>query len=245
MEKQPRYEAVVKMVAERIRSGELKPGDRLEGEYDLAQKLGVGRSSVREGLRLLQRAGYLESRNGVGSFVLKRPAKPVQNSLNELRSLGEMIADAGCAVGSRGLWVRHLAGEPDWCAKLALPEDAAVVAVLRERWAGERQIALVLNVFPQALVGGGLDDGIPEGAFRRLEEGWGVTPRSALTRFKGLDPGCPWDREAVKALGAPVLRMEQLHFDEDENPVFFSIDYIRTDLMDLTLRRERKLEHEF
>ncbi|WP_402468438.1 FadR/GntR family transcriptional regulator [Isoptericola aurantiacus] len=53
----------------RIEAGEYPVGSKLPAEKDLAQLFGVGRSSMREAVRTLEAAGYLESTHGVGVFV--------------------------------------------------------------------------------------------------------------------------------------------------------------------------------
>jgi len=58
---------------ELIINRELDPGDKLPTERELAEKLGVGRSSVREALRALSAIGLLEARPGDGTFVTKSP----------------------------------------------------------------------------------------------------------------------------------------------------------------------------
>lgn len=58
----------------RIDSGEWTVGHRLPSEAELAVELGVGRSSVRESVRLLARDGLLDVRHGVGTFVAEPPA---------------------------------------------------------------------------------------------------------------------------------------------------------------------------
>ena len=59
-----------RMVLERIESdlleGRLAPGDRLPGERELASSLGVGRSSVREALRVLEVMGLIRTGTGSG-----------------------------------------------------------------------------------------------------------------------------------------------------------------------------------
>ena len=63
-------------------SGELKPGDKLPTEIDLAQKLGVGRNSVvREALKMLSSIGALEVRKGSGTFIAKRMKPSILNPL--------------------------------------------------------------------------------------------------------------------------------------------------------------------
>ena len=54
-----------------IRKGELKVGDKLPKEADLAREIGVGRSSLREGMKILAAYGVVEPRqqlNGEGKW---------------------------------------------------------------------------------------------------------------------------------------------------------------------------------
>ena len=66
------FEQTVERLGRAIRMGLLAPGEQLPSERDLAQHLALSRSTVREALRVLQEAGYLESRRGRGggTFVL-------------------------------------------------------------------------------------------------------------------------------------------------------------------------------
>jgi DNA-binding FadR family transcriptional regulator len=63
------YERIVDRIAAEIRVGLLRPGARLPSERELAGRLHVGRSSVREAIAALQLHGVLETRPGAGSFV--------------------------------------------------------------------------------------------------------------------------------------------------------------------------------
>lgn len=64
---------VCRLLAARIRSGELGPGARLPTEKSLGDALGVSRAVVREALSRLKADGMVESRQGSGAFVAARP----------------------------------------------------------------------------------------------------------------------------------------------------------------------------
>lgn len=70
--RRPRHlaQALVDDFSQRIGEGLLKPGDKLPGEVELMETGGVSRSVVREALSRLQVAGLVETRRGVGTFVL-------------------------------------------------------------------------------------------------------------------------------------------------------------------------------
>lgn len=68
-------EEVVNSLTERIQQGHLKPGDKLPTESEIMATLGVSRTVVREALSRLQASGLVETRHGIGTFVLLRPTE--------------------------------------------------------------------------------------------------------------------------------------------------------------------------
>jgi DNA-binding FadR family transcriptional regulator len=68
------YRQIADQLAELIRRGEFKPGDRLPSERDLSQQFDVSRASVREALIALEIDGLVDVRVGLGVFVNAAPA---------------------------------------------------------------------------------------------------------------------------------------------------------------------------
>ena len=64
-------EIIINEIVEHVKSGQLKPGDKLPTERDMSKMFGVGRSSIREAIKGLVLSGYLESAQGKGTFVRK------------------------------------------------------------------------------------------------------------------------------------------------------------------------------
>ena len=73
-------EEVVTQLRGMIHRGELRSGDRLPPERDLARLLGVSRPTLRAGIRSLSAVGVLESRQGAGTFVVKADESPALDS---------------------------------------------------------------------------------------------------------------------------------------------------------------------
>ncbi|WP_158931059.1 FadR/GntR family transcriptional regulator [Acidisphaera sp. S103] len=63
------YEQIAAQIEDLVRQGELKPGDRLPSEAELARTLGVSRPSVREAMIALETVGLVEVLTGSGTFV--------------------------------------------------------------------------------------------------------------------------------------------------------------------------------
>jgi len=68
------FRTIADELASWITSGAFEPGQRLPSERELAKRLGVSRSSLREALILLQVEGKVEPRNGSGIFVTRAEA---------------------------------------------------------------------------------------------------------------------------------------------------------------------------
>ena len=65
-------ELVVDFVRSAIVEGKLRTGNRLPPEEELSKSIGVGRSSLREGMRVLSAYGVVEIRQGEGTFIVDR-----------------------------------------------------------------------------------------------------------------------------------------------------------------------------
>ena len=80
IERRKVYEQVSERLSAQIGTT-LQPGDALPSERELAERYGVGRSSVREALRMLESRGLIESR-GSGTFVIAPWRNPFQEPLS-------------------------------------------------------------------------------------------------------------------------------------------------------------------
>jgi DNA-binding FadR family transcriptional regulator len=119
-------------LAERIRlrilSGELKPGDRLLNEIELARKEGVGRTTLREALRLLASGGLIETRRGVqgGAFITHPNVRDLDDLMTTTLSLMQMygklrddeIGEASRCIMATGARLATLRGSDEEGANL-------------------------------------------------------------------------------------------------------------------------------
>jgi GntR family transcriptional repressor for pyruvate dehydrogenase complex len=80
-------EQVVSYVRDLIERGELRPGDRLPAERDLALHIGVSRPTVRAGLRALAAMGVVQSRHGSGTYIPSGPPALGTEALSLLAAL--------------------------------------------------------------------------------------------------------------------------------------------------------------
>ena len=64
-------QGLVASISERIRGGDIRPGDKLPTESEIMRQFGVSRTVVREALSRLQASGLVETHHGVGTYALE------------------------------------------------------------------------------------------------------------------------------------------------------------------------------
>lgn len=85
------YEEIIKQIQELVRTGELKPGQRLPPERELALQLNVSRTAIREALRSLEMMGFIDSKVGEGTYIrqvtMENVIKPFSRILSQDKKL--------------------------------------------------------------------------------------------------------------------------------------------------------------
>jgi GntR family transcriptional regulator, transcriptional repressor for pyruvate dehydrogenase complex len=91
------YEQIVQQVEESILKGQLKPGDQLPAERDLAQRFGVSRTAVREAVKTLREKGLVEAYSGRGTFVTNGTSQAIRQSLDLMIRINQQEGSANLA----------------------------------------------------------------------------------------------------------------------------------------------------
>ncbi|WP_147198657.1 FadR/GntR family transcriptional regulator [Pantoea sp. CCBC3-3-1] len=84
------FQTIIQHLSNLLDSKQLKPGERLPSERELAEMMNVSRTSVRQALKVLESSGRIETKVGNGTFLKELPAI----SLNDPQSLAKLI-DSG------------------------------------------------------------------------------------------------------------------------------------------------------
>ena len=82
------YERIVSQIEQRIEAGDLKVGDQLPSERELAEQFTVSRTAVREAVKALRQKGLVEIRLGRGTFITNETNDTIRNSLSLLMKIG-------------------------------------------------------------------------------------------------------------------------------------------------------------
>ncbi len=119
------YEQIVQQIEESIVKGDLKAGDQLPAERELAQRFGVSRTAVREAVKALREKGLVEAYSGRGTFVTDGTTQAVRQSLDLMVKIGQ-------PEGSTHLAEVRAILEPEIAALAAVRIQEAELATMRE-----------------------------------------------------------------------------------------------------------------
>jgi GntR family transcriptional repressor for pyruvate dehydrogenase complex len=119
------YEQIVQQVEESILKGQLKPGDQLPAERDLAQRFGVSRTAVREAVKALREKGLVEAFTGRGTFVTNGTSQSMRQSLDLIIKISQQEGSLHLAELRRIL-------EPEIAALAAPRIEEQLLTTMRE-----------------------------------------------------------------------------------------------------------------
>jgi len=119
------YEQIVQQIEESIVKGDLKPGDQLPAERELAQRFGVSRTAVREAVKALREKGLVEAYSGRGTFITDGTTQAVRQSLDLMVKIGQ-------PEGSTHLAEVRAILEPEIAALAAERIQESELATMRE-----------------------------------------------------------------------------------------------------------------
>src|SRR5215813_2041220 len=141
----PAYKKIQNVIRKRIEGGQLKIGDSVDSERELARIHGVSLMTARHALAGLEREGVVERRRGSGTFVA-----PPKIHFNKLMSYTEHMSSRGLTPRSRVLLAKVIEHEPEVAARLALPATSRVIKIERLRLTGEEPFAMETCYLPAA-----------------------------------------------------------------------------------------------
>jgi GntR family transcriptional regulator len=231
----PAYKKIQNAIRQQIESKQLKPGDSVSSERELAKVHGVSLMTARHALAGLAREGIVERRQGAGTFVA-----PPRIHFNKLMSFTEEMSSRGISPKSKVLAARIVDNNPEIAARLVLSPNDNLIEISRVRHTADEPFALEVchlsaNQFP-GLIQAPLSR---TSLFATLEHDYGIQLAYA---DEEVDATGAEDRVAHLLNlrpGAPLLRIRQVIYSSQSKPVIYVVGSYRSERHSLFIRRYR------
>jgi GntR family transcriptional regulator len=204
-------------------------GRRIPAEQELAGRLGTSRSTVREALKALEHEGLLVSRRGSGTYVAD-DAPLAWAGLETLRSTTGLLRDQGLRPAVRHLRIASQRAAGPAAARLGIDPGAPILVIERVRTADGEPLCLVRDEvadLPDLLATYTASE--PTSLLEFLRTEYGVTVDHSQCEIRAAAADLPTARALGVPVGRALIQMDQVHFTEQRQPIFFSRSFWRTD----------------
>jgi len=222
---------VLDLIAQR----ELRSGDRVGAERELAESLGVSRSTLRQALGILESSGVVRSVSGRSGGIFVAGPK-VERDLSQIVGIPELLRGQGFTAGSRLVSVSVVPADEKSAAALNLAPGAFVVSIVRIRLADGVPISLEHARLPADKVPGLPERELGGSLYELLEREYGLHPHEATERIEVMH--ATTDEASILGirLGDALLSVQRTTVDADGEPFEFSHDLFRADRTRIVVR---------
>jgi GntR family transcriptional regulator len=221
-------DTVERRIRELISSGQLGEDGRLPTERELAERLGVSRTTVRQVLDQLEHAGSVHRRRGRtgGTFVTRGR---VDIDFGYLAGIPAYLRAQGFRPGAHVVSARMIPADRTTAGALRIRTGALVYEVIRVRLADEIRISLENARIPVALAPDLLAQPLNDSIYELLIERYGVTCVKAVERMVAVLADAGQAELLGIKVGDPLMAIERVAYDAGERPVEYSTDLFRGD----------------
>jgi GntR family transcriptional regulator len=210
-----------------MRSGQLRPGDRVPSEWQLAEQFAVSRMTARQALSDLAMSGHLQRRRGKGTFVA--PDK-LEQSLGTLTGFTNDIVQRGLTPRTQVLGAGSIPAGRRIAQALDLTPQEPVYVLERLRLVDDEPMALETAYIPASRAPALLAcEGLDESLYKVLAEHYGIRLVHASQMVEVI-PASPHEGKHLQVgEGTPLLRLERVSHDASGQPVELAHSYYRGD----------------
>lgn len=232
----PIYVQIRESLRAEITRGDLKRGEQLPSENELAARYSVSRMTIRQSIEELVDEGLLYRRHGVGTFV----AFPhLQRDHTKLTSFFDKAESEGVKVQAKLLSLEVIPATPKVAEALDIPAGSRVIRVKTLRYADGAPITVHDAHIPHKLFPNLVNENLEVQHLWTLFEKAGYRVKRAVQRLEAREASEEVAHLMKIKAGAPVLFKERTVYADDGTPVEFTYCYNRGDLYSLTVALER------
>lgn len=228
-------EHIRRHLAESIASGELAPGQKLDPERVLSEKLKVSRPTLRKALRQLEEDGVVRRFPGRGGGTFVAPSV-IERNLSKIVGVPTLLRQQGFIAGTQVVSASVIQGSGDTCRRLKVREGSLIVDIVRIRLADGAPISLENANFPADRFPGLLSHPIGESLYEVLYENYGVSPCEAEEQIEIRNALGEEGHILGVPTGTPLVSIHRVTVDSDGIPFESSHDLFRSDRIRIHVR---------
>ncbi|HZD10128.1 MAG TPA: GntR family transcriptional regulator [Candidatus Binatia bacterium] len=225
-------------IKQRIINDEFEDG-RIPSETDLANELGVSRTTIRDALSRLENEGAVYRRQGSGTYV-NNPGLQIKTRLEEIWSYESVLLAHGYTPSTRILSMKRLPADEQQAANLNIRPGEELIVVEKLFLEDQKPVILAINRVPQRLIVEAFvaaDWRVPVYEFL-----WQFGQQRLSYYLSEIVPVTA-DVEVARALAIakdrPLISFVEIGYNDENSPILLASSFIRDDLLRLRLIRRK------
>lgn len=213
--------------------------DRLPRETELAEMLSISRTQLRDVLSELEREGYITRRHGVGT-IINRHVLQVKNRMDLEMEFQDIIKNCGFVPALTSVEVWEAAADARIAEKLQIREGETVLCKRSVCTADGQPAICWMDVVAKSLVKTDCTvEHFKTLIFQFLQEYCEVSAYMDLTELHAVAADAVIAAALSVPAGTPLLNMEEVDFDIEGKPIFYSSQYFVDGFIQQTVLRKK------
>ena len=222
-----------------MKEGLFRECDRLPRETVLSEMIGISRTQLRDVLPDLEREGFITRRHGVGT-VINRHVLQVKNRMDIETEFMDIIRQNGYEPGVAWVRAQEESADIDVAGKLQLPVGTELVRISRLCTADGKPALYCDDILAKGLVKHDYTyRDLKRPIFSFLGEFCEVYPYLDLTDLHAVAADEKLAEIFSISVGTPLLNMEELDYNIEGCPIFFSRQYFVDSVFTHTVLRKK------
>lgn len=222
-----------------MKTGQYADCKRLPRETELAEKLGVSRTRLRDILAQLEQEGIITRRHGIGTLI-NHHVLQVKNRMDLEVEFSDIIRQNGRKPAVTNVHLKEDVADRFLADKLELPLGTPIVRITRVCTADGKPAIYCEDILDRRLMKHDYTiQDLEAPIFHFLDKICGVEAYMDLTRLHAVTASDELAEILEVPMGTPLLNMEEVDYDVDGNIIFYSRQYFVDSLFEQTVLRKK------
>lgn len=204
------------------------PGELMGSERALAERLGIGRTVLRQAIERMEAEGTVRRVLGRSGGVFFNDGR-IQRHLNTVEGVPQMVLHQGRAISTQVMRAEMGLPQPDERRNLRLGDGDAVLRIQRLRLVDNTSWSLDLSVLPAARFPGLLNHPLTGSLYQLLTSEYGLELDRADETVEAVPASNAQSEILCVPSGTALLEIRRLAWDVQGEPVEYAHDFFRAD----------------
>jgi GntR family transcriptional regulator len=215
----PKYIQISHWLTEMIQKGRYGLHEKLPSELKLSELFQVNRNTVRQAISDLVTQGFVQKKNGVGSFVVARSIPPVKYTLQHISSTTDDMIRMGIKPKTKLIRQSVIEAPPDVAEKLMMGKEKGVILTERLRLGNDIPLVIERSYLPHREYKAILKMRVTGSLYHLLTKHFHVNLHRSIQTFRAIAITGKDAKLLGLPPGSPGIFLESTIYDSKNIPV--------------------------